>query len=207
MRRTGFLEEAAKVREAMATKAERTKRAPEPLILVQGLVNTRNLMRGYDLLGDINNAERWLVDSGYTLPGRTIDLEELERLRKLRERLREILLSHNLGSSAQTEEVASTLNDLVATTALGVHFDALGQPLLASSSKGTEGLVEDLLGAVVWARHTGIWQRLKVCANEECRWAFYDASKNRSGSWCVMEICGSRAKMRSYRRRHGSGAK
>ncbi|MBA2441294.1 MAG: CGNR zinc finger domain-containing protein [Rubrobacter sp.] len=29
--------------------------------------------------------------------------------------------------------------------------------------------------------------------------------KNRSGSWCNVEICGSRAKMRAYRRRRSSG--
>ena len=189
----------------MTERAERTKRAPEPLSLVQDLLNTRNLMRGYDLLGDADSAKRWLVDSSYGLPEQTIAPEDLEHLRALRERLRDVLLTHNLGASTRTEEAASELNDLVGTAALGVAFDSSGKPLLGSSSTGTKGLVEDLLAAAIQASQTGVWRRLKACANEECRWVFYDASKNRSGSWCVMEICGSRAKMRSYRSRHGSG--
>ena len=76
-----------------------------------------------------------------------------------------------------------------------------GEPRLVSASRGVGGFVEDLLAAAVWAQHTGIWERLKACANEDCRWVFYDQSKNRSGNWCVMQICGSRAKMRAYRER------
>ncbi|HKC76276.1 MAG TPA: CGNR zinc finger domain-containing protein [Chloroflexota bacterium] len=50
--------------------------------------------------------------------------------------------------------------------------------------------------------------RLKICRNETCRWAFYDYSKNRSGAWCTMAVCGSRSKARTYRqrRRQSSGA-
>jgi predicted RNA-binding Zn ribbon-like protein len=40
-----------------------------------------------------------------------------------------------------------------------------------------------------------------VCAAEDCRWAFYDRSRNRSRTWCSMEECGNRAKARSYRAR------
>ncbi|MGH2778535.1 MAG: CGNR zinc finger domain-containing protein, partial [Actinomycetota bacterium] len=32
--------------------------------------------------------------------------------------------------------------------------------------------------------------------------AFYDHSKNRSGKWCTMRVCGNRAKTRAYRERH-----
>lgn len=188
----------------MAEKVKQTRPAPEPLDLVQRFVNTRNQMRGYDLLESPAQAMEWLEDSGYG-PSGSVDGTELARLRDLREGLRDVLLSHNLGPSlARIEEVASKLNDLVSTVALGVSFDSSGEPSPGSSSTGTEGLVENLLAAAIWASHTGIWGRLKACANEECRWVFYDSSKNRSGSWCVMEICGSRAKMRSYRERHSS---
>ena len=51
------------------------------------------------------------------------------------------------------------------------------------------------------AEAEGTWERLKACRNEDCRWAFYDVSKNRSGSWCDMAVCGARHKMRAYRKR------
>ena len=188
----------------MAEEARWSKPAPGRLDLVRKFVNTRNLMRGYDLLESSEKAVQWLEELGYG-PAGSIGVSKLAHLRELRERLREILLSHNLGESSKTAEASLRLSDLVDTTALGVGFGPSGLPLLKSSSSGTEGLVEDLLIAMVGSGYEGTWRRLKVCANEECRWVFYDASKNRSGSWCVMEICGSRAKMRSYRRRRSGG--
>ena len=40
------------------------KPAPGPLALVQGFVNTRNIMHGYDLLEDVGGAQAWLVEHG-----------------------------------------------------------------------------------------------------------------------------------------------
>jgi predicted RNA-binding Zn ribbon-like protein len=42
---------------------------------------------------------------------------------------------------------------------------------------------------------------MKACRAEDCRWAFYDRSRNRSRAWCSMRECGNRAKARSYRAR------
>jgi len=168
---------------------------------LQRFVNTRNLMRRYDLLESPERATAWLEESGYG-PLDEIEEAELARLRELREGLRDILLRHNPGASSDIAETCSSLSDLVGATALGVGFDSSGRPFLTSSSVGIEGMEQDLLIAAVRAGYEGTWSRLKACANEECRSIFYDASKNRSGSWCVMEICGSRAKMRSYRERH-----
>lgn len=106
----------------MAGREKQTKQAPEPLGLVQRLVNTRNLMRRYDLLEGQKQATRWLEESGYGPPG-TIGEAELARLRALRERLRGILLSHNPGASSETAEAASGLSDLAGAAALGVGFD------------------------------------------------------------------------------------
>ena len=50
----------------------------------------------------------------------------------------------------------------------------------------------------------GTWARLKACRWDTCQWAFYDTSKNRSGSWCSMAVCGNRAKAAAYRRRRRS---
>jgi predicted RNA-binding Zn ribbon-like protein len=49
------------------------------------------------------------------------------------------------------------------------------------------------------------WSRLKACRDDTCKWAFYDHSKNRSGHWCSMEVCGSRHKARQYRERRKTG--
>lgn len=45
-------------------------------------------------------------------------------------------------------------------------------------------------------------ERLGRCENDGCRWAFVDASRNRSRRWCDPAICGNVAKVRAYRERH-----
>jgi len=41
-----------------------------------------------------------------------------------------------------------------------------------------------------------------MCAHGDCRWVFYDGSRNGRGRWCTMDVCGNRAKTRAYRQRH-----
>ena len=64
-----------------------------------------------------------------------------------------------------------------------------------------DGLVASLLAIIARAQGDGSWERMKACAAEDCRWAFYDRSRNRSRTWCSMAECGNRAKARSYRAR------
>jgi len=47
----------------------------------------------------------------------------------------------------------------------------------------------------------GTWARVKACVADDCQWAFYDSSRNRSGRWCDMAVCGNREKVRTYRSR------
>jgi predicted RNA-binding Zn ribbon-like protein len=64
-----------------------------------------------------------------------------------------------------------------------------------------DALVAQMIGIVFEAQLAQQWPRLKICASDECRWAFYDTSRNRGGTWCQMEVCGNRIKNRAYRRR------
>ena len=45
--------------------------------------------------------------------------------------------------------------------------------------------------------------RYRACANESCRFVFYDDSKPGTRRWCSMELCGGRAKAKAFRLRHG----
>lgn len=68
----------------------------------------------------------------------------------------------------------------------------------------TDALFELLL-IMRAAQEQDTWSRLRVCANDECRWAFYDRSKNRQGHWCNMAVCGNRLKNRELRARRRDG--
>jgi len=43
-------------------------------------------------------------------------------------------------------------------------------------------------------------ERIKICDNRDCRWVFYDRSKNRSRRWCEGNTgCGNLMKVRRFR--------
>ena len=67
--------------------------------------------------------------------------------------------------------------------------------------KGADAALGRLMAIVADAVADGSWERLKACPREECEWAFYDHSKNRSGRWCKMEDCGNLAKAKAFRER------
>ena len=77
-----------------------------------------------------------------------------------------------------------------------LRFAPDGMPVL-----GAGGPVGRALAIVARAAADGTWERLKVCPADDCRWAFYDFSRNHSRTWCSMSSCGNRAKARSYRSR------
>jgi len=50
-------------------------------------------------------------------------------------------------------------------------------------------------------------QRLRMCANDKCRWLFIDDSKSGTRRWCSMSSCGNRAKAhRHYLKKTGAAA-
>lgn len=72
------------------------------------------------------------------------------------------------------------------------------------------GAAGELLATVVTAIADGRWARLKTCP--DCRWAFYDHTRNGSKRWCLMTAggdggrsCGSINKVRAYRERQAAG--
>jgi predicted RNA-binding Zn ribbon-like protein len=179
------------------------KRQPAaPLDLVQELLNTVSLMRGYDLLGDGETARRWIArcPAAHRAGIRPSNLpdDELSDLRNLREGLSGVLLTHNAGSAPDADPEALRAVDTAASRSpLRLVLRADGTRTL-NPCPGTPITAGAVLAAVA-AAPADHWQRLKICANPQCRWSFYDTSRNRRGTWCDMNICGARAKMHRYR--------
>ena len=52
------------------------------------------------------------------------------------------------------------------------------------------------------------WSKsVKACQADDCHWAFYDSSRNRSGRWCDMAVCGNREKVRAYRSKRSASSR
>lgn len=62
-------------------------------------------------------------------------------------------------------------------------------------------IVQPLVEAIA----SGSTDRLRVCANDGCRWVFEDRSHAGRRRWCDMSSCGNRAKVQRYRSRHRAG--
>ena len=73
---------------------------------------------------------------------------------------------------------------------------------LDPAGDGPDAACALVLAIVFAARADGTFRRLKACPHAHCGWAFYDSSRNRSGQWCSMRICGNRTKGETFRRRH-----
>jgi predicted RNA-binding Zn ribbon-like protein len=160
-------------------------KAPEPLQLVQRLVNTVDFERDRDWLPDFLAEEG--VDA--TPP-------ELARAREVREAIRELLYANN--NQPLEGEPHATLRRAADRARLTLDLE---QPVLLTNALRVDGLLGRVLAVAYAAMVDGSWSRLKACRNHGCRWAFYDYSRNRSASWCSMQLCGNRTKTRIYRRR------
>jgi len=178
---------------------EEDRPAPDDLRFVQGLLNTVDFSNGIDHLGDAAQASAWLERFGLVTGGTDLGDEDTIRLRAFREAVRSLISQHEDPGSSR--EAARVLDDLTSNVALGVRFGPDGTVEIHNRSAGIDGAIGLLLVAITRAAASGAWQRLKICGRDSCRWAFYDASKNRSSTWCSMETCGNREKVARHRHR------
>ena len=174
--------------------------APGSLEHVRAFVNTRDLEDGTEQLSDPSALARWLSARGLALAPPRATVAELVRAIQLREAIRAILLAHNTGE-APPVEAARVLDAAARRAALALRFSDDGRTMLEPRADGVDGALGRLLAIIHESEAGGTWWRLKACAAHDCEWAFYDHTKNRSGTWCNMQVCGNRAKARAYRER------
>jgi predicted RNA-binding Zn ribbon-like protein len=113
------------------------------------------------------------------------------------------LLLANNGEMIEPADLRE-LDRVAGSVCLRVRFDEDAVATLGPASSGVSSALGRILAAVVRAMDEGIWGRLKVCTNDACQWAFYDRSRNRSGKWCTMEVCGNRMKARAFCQRQST---
>jgi len=175
-------------------------KAPPPLDLVIDFVNTLDREAGTDALATPHQLAAWLVERRLLqAAGAPASKAELQRAIRLREALRALMLANNGG--AADEHALDELEWTARWGDLGVHFAADGSVSLKPGADGLPGALAQLLVPVANAIGEGSWQRVKACRASDCRWAFYDRSRNRSCVWCEMAVCGNRTKVRAYRQR------
>jgi predicted RNA-binding Zn ribbon-like protein len=174
--------------------------APGRLELVRQFVNTREIDENRDEIATPAELEAWLTEHGLsTAPATDSDVA---RFADVREGLRALLLANN--GEPRDQEAVARLDAVAASVPVSVRFGD-DDCALEPEGKGLDAALGSILGRVHTAMRDGTFQRLKACREHTCEWAFYDHSRNRSATWCSMEVCGNRAKARAYRARHAKG--
>jgi predicted RNA-binding Zn ribbon-like protein len=185
--------------------------APGRLAIVQAFVNSHFDLghhHGAEVLASPAALGDWLHDAGLLSPRSPLDERDLLRALTVRENLRALARSGHAGNAGHEETRRATLERLdaaAAGTRVEVRFTDAGPRFVAAPEAGVGGAIGCLLAITTVAIADGSWSRLKVCPGAHCGWAFYDHSRNRTGRWCSMSVCGGRAKAkRHYRRRRAT---
>lgn len=183
---------------------DETKPAPPPLRRIQALVNTVERPDGADRLADPADARDWLVANALLAPHARLDVADLELVVRVREAVRAMLVG-NGGGPRPTPADLAPLRRVAEAADVGATLESDGTVTLDARGDDATTRLATLLLAIRDAQRDGTWALLKACGNDECRWAFYDASRNHGGMWCDMASCGNKLKNREFRARRRAG--
>src|SRR6266576_2602159 len=133
----------------------------------------------------------------------------LDLARAFRESLR-AMIARNSGGPPLTEAGLRSLEQVTSEAAPRLEVTAECQvELECTEDEDAQRLVDGLAGLLLTIRDAqadGSWDRMKLCGNPDCLWAFYDRSHSRQGAWCDMASCGNKLKNRSLRARRAQAS-
>ena len=168
---------------------------PAAVAVVRDFVNTTDHETGSDDLATTAALAAYLHREGLTPSLTEASTRDLDLSHRLRAGFRQALEELHDGTGGAPSSLAAALEQLD----VGLTCGATG-PVLTTSASGVAGGLARIGVAAHTMATEGLWGRLKICSSDECGWAYFDHSKNRSRSWCEYG-CGNKIKTRSYRAR------
>ena len=154
----------------------------DPAELLVDFLNTLDVDEGTDALATGESWRGWLETHELGCFDVATGEAELAQARQLRDDLR---------ARAAGEPCAQVRQ-------VGIQVALTGDGQVELSAEGPVGFLAAAAATVAIEQRL---DRVKICPADDCRWAFYDISRNRSRQWCSMEVCGNRAKARAHRER------
>ncbi len=167
---------------------------PPQVELLVAFVNSIDHDEGKDDLTTTSELSAWLLSHGLLSRRTTASKVDLDLALRLRDAVHLAMVGNHEGTP-----------DLTALESLGEELPLVvrqvdGRPGLGPARAGVAGALSQVMVAVIGAVGADSWRRLKICSSDECTWAFFDATKNRSRTYCEWG-CGNKIKSRNYRAR------
>lgn len=199
------LDEAVWRREQASPQPGERPPAPGQLAVLQAFLNSHfDLVDdwGADLLASREGLKSWLMRRDLVARGDRIREADVGRVLTVREGLRQLIAAQDGTTPAPDQRTLRHLNRAVAGASFELRFTEQGSRVTASSARPLDRALATLLAIATVAMLDGSWSRLKSCPGHHCGWVFYDRSRNNSGRWCSMTVCGGREKARAHYQRH-----
>jgi predicted RNA-binding Zn ribbon-like protein len=125
---------------------------------------------------------------------------DLDRVRLVRRALRDVVESVVDHRRPERDSVDLVNTTLESRRPARLELDGSAVRI---GHRHAEAPVSDALAviaeAIVNELAAGRPERLRICANDQCRWTFFDSSPTGRRRWCSMASCGNRAKAARHR--------
>jgi predicted RNA-binding Zn ribbon-like protein len=169
-------------------------------------LDTRQLDSGQlvDHLEQPSDARAWFVAQGvlHEEDAGTWTAADLDQVRSVRDALHEVV-DAVVQERRPDPDAVDVVNETLARGAVP-HLDCDGTTVRIGHRHG-ESPVDDALASlaapIIHELASGRPARFRICANDTCRWTFFDASPTARRRWCDMRTCGNRAKAARHRQR------
>jgi len=167
-------------------------------------LNTLDLDDGVliEHFGEPADAASWFVDHGLIHPeARPVwETADLDRIRQVRAAIRDVVDSVVQRRPPRARSVDLVNRTLESRRPARVELDGtavrIGHRHAATPIQDALAVIAE---AIVDELASGRPERFRICANDRCRWTFFDSSPTGRRRWCDMTTCGNQAKAARHR--------
>jgi predicted RNA-binding Zn ribbon-like protein len=151
-----------------------------------------------DAAGFLNSVGLWWRNHSdsisWTMPAGPISPAALGRMRQMRDAVQALADRDRAGYLRRVKALADHY-----TYRLDAQSGAL-----RSTARGWDAFIAGLVPALAeLGEHS---ERLRRCANEDCRWVILDLTRNGTRTWCHATLCGNKMRVRRFRSRQRKAA-
>jgi len=172
-----------------------------PCIALVATLGDRGKMAPLERVSDAESLARWCVEGGFLPVSPKISAQELISARLLREAIYRGACAVRQFHKPRTEDIA-TINSWASRATLVPRLGADGRSADWKSERSLSPVLATVARDAIDLLTRTPPVRIKLCADPTCRGLFVDESRPGKRRWCAMNICGNRAKSRSFARRH-----